>query len=234
MSPARKKAPSKARARKQRTTPTRGERPEKQAAPAPRRNRPEAARKVAAAAKISGSRKSPEGKKTFRRANQSSTGKGATATPKRSAAGRSAPKGKRSAAGRSAPKGKWSAVGRSAPKSKRSAVGRSAAARKTGGDKSSGTPPPGKPPVGSPLPTWAAPAAEVAGAPAAGEKQLLRRLRRERLKLQRQLVSAVQEIGILRQYERRVTILEHDLAERDATIASLRERPAEDLQGRLL
>jgi hypothetical protein len=58
---------------------------------------------------------------------------------------------------------------------------------------------------------------------AAVEREL-RRLRRARSRLERQLTAAVQEIGILRQYEWRTAALEKEVRRRDDEIARLRDQ----------
>ncbi|MGH7820955.1 MAG: hypothetical protein ACREQ9_14410 [Candidatus Binatia bacterium] len=84
----------------------------------------------------------------------------------------------------------------------------------------------------------------------AGEAEAeLRRLRSARRKLERQLTAAVQEIGLLRQYEVRSRFLEAEVARRDGQLAELRQQyegrirelesrgadtAAEPVQGRLI
>lgn len=58
------------------------------------------------------------------------------------------------------------------------------------------------------------------------QKQV-RRLRSARSRLERRLTAAVQEIGMLRQFELRVQMLEADLARRDQEIARLRREGEE-------
>lgn len=67
------------------------------------------------------------------------------------------------------------------------------------------------------------------------EKQV-RRLRAARRTLERQLTTAVQEIGTLRQFELRATMLEAELEKRTAELARLRSESEErvrDLELRL-
>ncbi|MEA2625878.1 MAG: hypothetical protein QOD06_1923 [Candidatus Binatota bacterium] len=59
---------------------------------------------------------------------------------------------------------------------------------------------------------------------AASIERELRRLRRARSRLERQLTAAVQEIGILRQYEWRTAALEKEVRRRDDEIARLRDQ----------
>jgi hypothetical protein len=59
----------------------------------------------------------------------------------------------------------------------------------------------------------------------------MRRLRAARRRLEERLTAAVQEIGTLRQYERRAQMLESELAAKDAEIARLREQATERLGG---
>ncbi|MGH7856440.1 MAG: hypothetical protein ACREQY_03850 [Candidatus Binatia bacterium] len=71
---------------------------------------------------------------------------------------------------------------------------------------------------------------------AAGEAEAeLRRLQSARRKLERQLTAAVQEIGLLRQYETRARFLEAEVQKRDAQLADLRrqyEARIHDLESR--
>jgi chromosome segregation ATPase len=58
------------------------------------------------------------------------------------------------------------------------------------------------------------------------------RLQAARRRLERRLVAAVQEIGMLRQYELRVAALEAEIQKRDADLADLKGR-YESLESRL-
>ena len=64
----------------------------------------------------------------------------------------------------------------------------------------------------------------------------LRRLRAARAKLERRLTAAVQEIGTLRQWEIRATMLEGQLQKREQELARLRQESEErirELESRL-
>ena len=59
----------------------------------------------------------------------------------------------------------------------------------------------------------------------------VRSLRSARRRLEQQLTEAVQEIGMLRQFELRAQMFENELAKRDHEVARLREELAERLGG---
>jgi hypothetical protein len=61
-----------------------------------------------------------------------------------------------------------------------------------------------------------------AAAPAEPSQKVVRSLQSARRRLERQLIAAVQEIGLLRQFEKRAAALETEVARRDAEIVRLR------------
>ena len=71
------------------------------------------------------------------------------------------------------------------------------------------------------------PGAVPAGKTAAPPSAEVRKLRSARRNLEKQLTAAVQEIGLLRQYELKTKILESELEKRTAEVEELRRRAAE-------